>query len=190
MAQVPDSAGVQQVEPDTRLPDDYQHINATPSSFGGAIAQGEEKAGQDLTKTSDNLFNIADFHDQISKDYASNQFVQFREGLSHGVPGKPAIGPDGNPVIGPDGKPMPDTGFLGTSGRDASDKRADALKSLEDFRTQAGKNLSPKQKISFDQETQRMYAMTESEFGARAGAQYKVFAGGVNNDAAQQSNRG
>ena len=187
MAQVPDSAGVQQVEPAATPPADYQDIHATPDSFGGAIARGEEKAGAGITDASTNLFNIADFHDQIAKDYGVNQFSKFREELSYGVPGKPAAGPDGNPVIGPDGKPMPDAGFLGTTNRDASDKIGDALKSLEDFRTQAGKNLSPKQRISYDQETQRMYAMTQAEYGAHAGSQYKVFAGGVNNDAAQQS---
>src|ERR1035437_7541174 len=104
MAQVPDSAGVQQVEPDARPPADYQDIHATPDSFGGLIAQGEQKAGAGITEASTNLFNIADFHDQIAKDYGVNQFSKFREELSYGVPGKPATGPDGNPVIGRDGK--------------------------------------------------------------------------------------
>ena len=53
MAQVGYNGGVDDVQPDSRPPDDYQRIEANPSSFGGAIAQGAEKAGAgavDLSK--------------------------------------------------------------------------------------------------------------------------------------------
>ena len=53
MAQVPYNGGIADAQPDARPPDDTQRIEANPSSFGGAIAQGAEKAGAgavDLSK--------------------------------------------------------------------------------------------------------------------------------------------
>ncbi len=53
MAQVPYQP-VSEVQPDATPPNDYQRVEANPSSFGGAIAQGAEKAGAgaiDLSKT-------------------------------------------------------------------------------------------------------------------------------------------
>ena len=46
MAQVPYNQGVPFAEPASTPPQDYQRVEATPASFGGAIAQGEEKLGE------------------------------------------------------------------------------------------------------------------------------------------------
>src|ERR1039458_4732936 len=186
MAQVPDSAGVQQVEPDARPPADYQDIHATPASFGGLIAQGEEKAGQDLTKTSDNLFNIVDFQGKVNTDDQVNKWVEGNNKILYGDPTKPAVGPDGTPVMGPDGKPQADRGFMGLDGRAAADKRDETLKALEDQRLAGRKNLTaPKDQLLYDEQTRRMYALAEREIGAHADAQWKVWAGGVNGSGAK-----
>ena len=53
MAQTPYAGGVADVQPDTRAPDDYQRVQATPGAFGAAIAKGGEelgKGGVDLSK--------------------------------------------------------------------------------------------------------------------------------------------
>src|ERR1019366_5172457 len=123
MAQVPDSAGVQQVEPDTRLPDDYQHIQANPDQFGGLIARGEEKAGQGLTEASTNLFNIRDFQGKVNTDDQYNHTADGFTKTVYGDPTKPQLDAQGQPVMAPDGKPQPDRGFMGLEGRAASDKR-------------------------------------------------------------------
>src|ERR1017187_10005395 len=188
MAQVPDSAGVQQVEPDTRLPDDYQHIQANPDQFGGLIAQGEEKAGQDLTQTSDNLFNIAEFQGKVNTDDQVNKWVEGNNKILYGDPNKPQMGPDGTPVMGPDGKPQADRGFMGLEGRAAADKRDETLKALEDQRMAGRKNLtSPKDQLLYDEQTRRMYALAEREIGQHVDTQWKVGAGGVNGSGAKLS---
>src|ERR1017187_9409020 len=185
MAQVPDSAGVQQVEPDTRLPDDYQHIQANPDQFGGLIARGEEKAGAGLTEASTNLFNVVDFQGKVNTDDQVNKWVEGNNKILYGDPNKPAVGPDGTPVMGPDGKPQPDRGFMGLDGRAAADKRDETLKALEDQRLAGRKNLtSPKDQLLYDEQTRRMYSLAERDIGAHADAQWKVGAGGVNNSGA------
>ena len=184
MAQVPDSAGVQQVEPDARPPADYQEINATPASFGGLIAQGEEKAGAGATDASNNLFNIADFQGKVNTDDQVNKWVEGNNKILYGDPSKPAVGPDGQPVMGPDGKPQPDRGFMGLEGRAAADKREETLQALEDQRMAGRKNLNPKDQILYDEQTQRMYGIAEREMGQHADTQWQVWAGGVNGSGA------
>ena len=186
MAQVPDSAGVQQVEPAATPPSDYQNIHATPDSFGGLIAQGEEKAGQDLTKTSDNLFNIVDFQGKVNTDDQVNKWVEGNNKTLYGDPSKPQLDAQGQPVMGPDGKPQPDRGFMGMEGRAAADNRDATLKALEDQRMAGRKNLtSPKDQLLYDEQTRRMYALAERDIGAHADAQWKVWAGGVNGSGAK-----
>jgi len=65
MAQVPYAGGADDVQPDARPPDDYQHIEANPSSFGGAIAQGAEKAGAGAV-------DLSKFWGHVQADDASN----------------------------------------------------------------------------------------------------------------------
>src|ERR1017187_7878613 len=188
MAQVPDSAGVQQVEPDTRLPDDYQHIQANPDQFGGLIARGEEKAGAGLTEASTNLFNVVDFQGKVNTDDQVNKWVEGNNKILYGDPNKPAVGPDGTPVMGPDGKPQPDRGFMGLDGRAAADKRDETLKALEDQRLAGRKNLTaPKDQLLYDEQTRRMYALAEREIGQHVDTQWKVWAGGVNGSGAKLS---
>ena len=65
MAQVPYAGGTADVQPDATPPDDYQRIEANPSSFGGAIAQGAEKLGAGAT-------DMSKFWGHVQADDASN----------------------------------------------------------------------------------------------------------------------
>src|ERR1039458_1295518 len=46
VAQVPYDQGIPFASPAPTPPQDYQHVEATPASFGSEIAQGEAKAGE------------------------------------------------------------------------------------------------------------------------------------------------
>jgi hypothetical protein len=176
--------GVPEVSPDARVPDRYQHIQATPSSFGGLIGQGMEKAGKGIEQTADNLFNIEAFHDNVDKDDQVNKFVRSNNDLFHGAPGKIATGPDGQPIL-VDGKPTPDTGYMGLEGRAASDARAGVLDDLEKRRQEGAKNLkSEKARYDYDRETRRIYADSVQRAGTHATNQWKQWAAGVNKDGA------
>src|ERR1017187_2573074 len=98
MAQVPDSSGVPSVAPETRVPEDYQRIQANPDQFGGLIARGEQELGAGATKASN-------FFGQVAADNASNNYQDSVNKILHGDPNKT--------VPGPDGKPQQDLGFIG-----------------------------------------------------------------------------
>lgn len=183
MAEVPYAGGVPTVEPETRAPDDLQHISATPQEFGGLIAQGEEKAGQGLEQAGTAAFDIAAFKGKINTDNAVNQYITYHDNVMYGDPSKTTIGPDG--------KPVPDTGFFGTQGRAASDQRPDALKSLEDQRETIHKTLpTPEEQFQFDAQTRRMYADSVQRTGLHADQQWKDWAGGVNTQGANLAMNG
>ena len=120
MAQVPYSEGVASVAPETRLPNDYQQIHADPSSFGGAIGQGLEKAGNAVTKT-------GEFFGQVAADNASNEYQANVDKILHGDPN--ARDENGQPV----------QGFLQLKGKAATDAWPGVAKQLEDERKRMGR---------------------------------------------------
>lgn len=188
MAELPYSGGAPTVAPDTRVPDDYQHIQANPSSFGALTAHGTERLGAGLGEASKNLFDAAQFQGKINVDDQANQWITRKDTVLRGDPNKPAKGPDGMPVMGPDGKPQPDRGFMGLEGRAASEKRADTLKALEDTRLEGRKNLSSEyEKLLYDEQTRRMYSIAANSISEHADSQWKVWAGGVNETGAKLS---
>jgi hypothetical protein len=188
MAEVPYAGGVPQVMPETRAPDDYQHIQANPSQFGGLIGAGEEKAGQGLEQTAGNLFNIEQFKDKIDADSQVNNYITAHNNILYGDPSKPRTGADGQPVLGPDGKPVPDTGYMGLDGRAAADQRADTLKALEDQRTSIRANLkSPQAQLEYDAQTKRMYADAQQRIDVHTDQGWKQWAGNVNEAGAQHA---
>ena len=65
MAQPPSSNGVPFASPSPTPPQDYQHIEATPSEFGGLIAQGGEKLGE-------GAITATKFYAQIAAQQAVN----------------------------------------------------------------------------------------------------------------------
>ena len=183
MANVPYGEGVPEVAPDTSVPDDYQHINATPASFGGLIAQGEEKAGQGITQASTAAFDIAQFRGKINSDDQTNHYITTNNNILYGDPSKSTIGPDG--------KQVPDLGYLGLQGRAASDARPGVLKQLEESRMEGRKNLaSPQEQLEYDAQTKRLYADAVARTGQHADQQWKSWAGDVNGKGAEHSMTG
>lgn len=194
MANVPYNA-TPEVAPDVRVPDDYQHIHAGPESFGGLIAEGKarqaqgvERLGKGVEQTGENLFDIAKFQGKVNVDYEGNNYLESRNKILYGDPNKPRVGPDGLPVLGPDGKPQPDNGFLGLTGREASDKRAETLKQLTKLRDDGRANLkSPSEQLEYDNQTRRIYADAEAHIGSHVETQWKTWAGGVNDKSAAEA---
>lgn len=173
MAQAPYSDGVANVAPDARPPDAYQHIQATPASFGGLIAQGAEKLGQGAEKAAENTFDIAQFHDKINADDQVNAWITQKDVRMRGDPNKTTIGPNGQPV--------PDLGYMGLQGRAAADQREATLKGLEEDRLAIRKNLnSPYAQLLYDEQTRRMYSTAVDAIGQHADQQWTHWAGGVN----------
>jgi hypothetical protein len=91
MANSPYDGGAGTVAPETRLPDNYQHVNATPEAFGGAIASGMRELGQGAVQASQ-------FYGEVTADDAMNKYETGINNILHGDPTK--IGPDGNPETG------------------------------------------------------------------------------------------
>jgi hypothetical protein len=179
---------VPSVTPDKTAPDDRQNINATPESFGAAVARGTEKLGAGAEQASSNLFQISAFQDKIAADYGTNNFTDARNRVLYGDPSKLQLGADGSPVTGPDGKPMPDTGYLGLTGSAAAYAREDILQKLKDLREQERTNLkSPQAQLEFDIQTRRLYSDAEQRIGSHAETQYKGWAGTVADASAQHS---
>jgi hypothetical protein len=82
MAQVPYNEGVPSALPETRLPDDYQHIQASPDQFGGLIARGEQQLGAGASQAG-KFFGEVQTDDASTKamtkaDAAANKFRSLR----------------------------------------------------------------------------------------------------------------
>ncbi len=166
------------IAPDTAPPDDRQHIQASPESFGGAIARGEEKAGAGLEQASNNLFSTAKFFGQVAADNASNDYQDFATKLLHGDPAKQ--------VQGPGGQMVPDTGYLGLRGRAALDARPDVTKALDDQLDSVRATLkSPEQQLQFDNFSRRYRSMVEEKIGSHADGQATTWYQGVNTASAK-----
>lgn len=169
MAQVPYEGGVPQVAPETRTPDDYQHIQANPNSFGGLIAQGEQQLGAGASKA-------GQFFGQVAADNASNDYQDKVDKLLHGDPTKMRTGPDGAPVLGPDGKPVPDTGFLGLKGQPATMAWPQVAQQLEDQRKKIRDTLqTPEQELKFDDFSRRYHSYAVGQVGTHADTQYNAW---------------
>ena len=78
MAQTPYAGGVADVQPDTRAPDDYQKVQATPGAFGAAIAKGGAELGQGAEKA-------GQFWGQIQTDDASNNYQKEASALAEHI---------------------------------------------------------------------------------------------------------
>lgn len=169
--QVPYNEGVSDVAPDARTPNDYLTVRADPSSFGGQLAQGAEKLGQGAT-------NAAQFFGKVAADDASNQFQDYATKLLHGDPSKTTPGPDGQPI--------PDTGYLGTRGRQTLDQRPQVNQQLDDKLKELRANLqSPDQQLEFDNFTRRYRSMVDERIGSHADGQQTVWYSSVNTTTAK-----
>lgn len=172
MAQVPYSEGVPSALPETRLPDDYQHIQARPEEFGGLIARGEQQLGAGASQA-------AKFFGEAAADNASNQFQERATKLLYGDPNKQ--------ISGPDGKPQQDTGYFGLKGRSALDARPGLNENLDGLTKDIRDGLqTPEQQLQFDNFTRRYRTLIASEVGRHADQQSNVWYGEVNKTTAQQ----
>jgi hypothetical protein len=179
MPDVPYS-GVPTVAPDSRPPDDYLRVQPTPSSFGGLIAEGLQKAGTGVSQAAENLFDIQQLHDKTATDDQVNHVMSQSQAIRYGDPNKS--------VAGPDGQQQPDTGYLGTAGRAALDQRKDAMKALDDAIEQGRNNLpTVRAKLDYDTQTRRMRSIWADEIGRHADTQFRVWTQEVNTTAAKQA---
>lgn len=159
------------VAPDKAPPDDYQHINASPESFGASIAQGEEQLGQGAS-------TAGKFFGQVAADNASNDYQDYATKLLHGDPNKT--------VMGLDGTPQPDTGYLGLRGRAALDARPQVSQALDDYLKQTRSTLtSPEQQLQFDNFSRRYRAGVEEKVGTHADGQATTWYQSVNTASAK-----
>ena len=99
MAQVPYNP-VPDVAPRTVAPDDLEHIQATPQSFGGLIAQGLREQSQGEQRLGSEAIQAAKFFGQVSADDQWNQAADKITKMLHGDPNKS--------IPGPNGQQMPD----------------------------------------------------------------------------------
>lgn len=166
MATVPYQGGVPEVAPETRVPDDFQHIQATPASFGGLIAEGEQRLGAGASAA-------GKFFGQVAADNATNEFVDRAGRILYGDPSKTTTGPDGTE--------QPDLGYMGLQGRAALDARPAVEKQLDDLMKSTKASLqTPEQELQFDRDSRRYRSMLGEKIGAYADAQSKAWYGEVN----------
>ena len=69
MASDPYNSGIQTVTPDVQAPNDYQHVDATPNSFGASIATGMQQLGQGAVK-------YGQFWGEVQGDSVMNNFLK------------------------------------------------------------------------------------------------------------------
>jgi soluble lytic murein transglycosylase-like protein len=158
--------GIASVTPDATPPNDYQSIHSDPGSFGGQIAEGEEKLGAGATKA-------GTFFGQVAADNASNDFQDFATKLLHGDPNKQ--------VPGPDGQMVPDTGYLGLRGRAALDARPQVSQAIDDQLKATRETLTtPEQQLQFDNFSKRYRSMVDERVGTHADGQATTWYQSVN----------
>lgn len=150
MAQVPYQASPDSQAP-AEAPNDYTSVSTSPASFGGAVAEGGQAAGQ-------GLLDASKFYNQVAADDSTNNAVDAVGAIFHGEPGKM--------VMGPDGQMTQDTGFLGKRGADAMRAYPDASKAMDEAIQEQRSGLStPAARLQFDNETRRMRAGWISQMG-------------------------
>lgn len=163
---VPYNGGVPEVAPDARPPDDYQHIRADASSFGGAIATGLKEFGAGASKA-------GHFFGEVAADEGANQFQEATNKILHGDSSKT--------VPGPDGTMQPDLGYLGLKGRAALDARPATEKAIEDQLKSIREGLTtPEQILKFDNFSRRYRSYAVGQIGTHADNQANTWYAQVN----------
>ena len=131
------------------IPDDYQHIQSTPASFGGLIGQAEEQGGARLEQGSSELNQAAQQIQTITNttnaNQATSQYVDKVNQLFYGD------GTAGNP------------GLFATKGKDGLDKIPDAISQLKQtFNDVGGTLTNPAARNMFENEARR-YMMAHED---------------------------
>jgi hypothetical protein len=170
MAEVPYS-GVPTQSPDLQAPDDLQHIEASPASFGSQVGESLEQAGG-------KLLDLSRFYGQVAADHATNNFLEQSRALIYGDPSKGvATGPDGQPVTSPSGSAAYNGGFYGLRGQDALNAYPEVRQQLTDMLAEQREGLTTaRARLQFDNQSRRYLSQTLGEMGAHADQQRKVWA--------------
>lgn len=151
---------------------DYENITASPAAFGAQKARALQTLGQGVENVGEAGFNVLKFQNKVDADDQTNRFIETHDKLLYGDPSKNTVGADG--------KPVPDLGYMGLTGRDASDRREDTLKALKEAREAGRNNLqSPEAQLQYDGETRRQYSAAERTIGGHAETQWKSWASDV-----------
>ena len=154
-----------------QAPDDLQHVEAGPNSFGAAVAQGVDQLAAGVDQG-------LHFYNQVSADNATNNLITQATNILHGDASSPAKGPDGNPIIDQStGQPVPDTGYFGKRGADAMAARGDVMSSLDETIKQARESLhTPQAQLQFDNDSRRMRAQWQAQVGEHADREQMTYA--------------
>jgi hypothetical protein len=178
MARV-DFTGVPEVEARQETPDDLQHIEAPPSSFGAAAAEGAEQLGA-------GAIDAAKFYSSVAANDSTNNFLDQRTKLLYGDPSKPvATDASGSPVTAPDGSPVYNGGFFSLRGADALRAAPEVTQQLNDIIQHNREGLStPLAQEQYETDTRRYRAQTLQDIGTHADQQMKVYATDTNNTSA------
>ena len=105
-------------------PGGVQDIRATPEAFGFESARALTNLGTAFEKVATNLASIQDQYDTVVAREARNRALTFSQKLLYGDPDV-----------------ANDSGFFGTEGRTALDRRTDTIKALEEVYTKERANL-------------------------------------------------
>lgn len=169
MARVPFSP-VPDVAAREEAPDDYQHIEASPNSFGAAAFEGLEQA-------SAGAIDAAKFYGTVAADNATNNTLQQVTSVLYGNPNKQSPGPDGQMVA--------DTGYFGKQGADAMAAGPEVTHQIDGIIADQRANLSTLQaQLEYDNQTRRNRANWMTDMGRHADQQQKVWAQDTNETAA------
>lgn len=173
MANVNYDQGVPQVSPDTRMPDDYQHLRADPDAFGAALAHGGERLGAGLS-------TAGQFYGQVAADDGANNYIDAVNKVLHGDPTKKVKAPDGSEV--------PDPGYMGLQGAAAMRAYPDVAKQLKELREQfRGQMPTPDASHRFDQITRPEYSRRLAMAGTKSDAEFKTYGRQVNDATLNQA---
>lgn len=161
-----DYQGFADTQAPTTVPDDLQHIQASPRAFGEPLAEGLENLGAGIVKS-------AKFYGQVAADNATNNTLQQVTNVLYGDPNATHFGPDGQPTG--------DTGYFGMRGADAMRARQETAQRIDEIIKQNSEGLdTPLARYQYDTDTRRYRAQWLSKIGEHADTQQKTWALGTN----------
>lgn len=156
------------VLPDTRAPNDYENIQASPAAFGGLVGAAEQRTGQQIEQGGNDLVQAAvvrqNRFNQVASDDAFNQLQKGYFNTTFGDPNDPS-------------KP----GFYGMRGEAAMRAYPQTTKSLDDLRNQIRNGLqNDAQRLEFDTASRRLQMYTMDSIGRHYDQQFTTYQLAVN----------
>ncbi len=171
-------SGVPEVAPVATGGAPYQSTSASPESFGGPVARGQQQLGAATVQAAQGGFQASRFYGEVAADGASNEFQDKVNKILHGDPEKTTIGADGQPV--------PDLGYLALKGADALRARPQVEKQFDQLLKDTRAGLpSAQEQLRFDQFSRRFRSFSSAEVGRHADRQANVWYTEVNKASAK-----